>query len=226
MNRGSSVDWRFTAGGGAQFGRETFRLAYDEARAKAIASDDLALMRNYYIQRGSRFAGLPNIVEFGLTLTHGSDWLSEGGETLYMTDIVASEVYGACERLKTKAVSNIKFSVLNNQQDIRLLPTFNLLYSVLSLQLTQATTLAQVLGLLLPKLDAGGLALIRAPTQHRLYQFMLPGTEAADELNIIPQWKIFELFESNGFSLVLVQEDPLLRVADVLYTTVLAQRRN
>ena len=37
-------------------------------------------------------------------------------------------------------------------------------------------------------------ALIRAPTQHKLYQFMLPGTEVADELNIIPQWKIFELF--------------------------------
>ena len=55
---------------------------------------------------------------------------------------------------------------------------------------------------------------------------MLPGAETANELNIIPQWKIFELLESNGFSLVLVQEDPLLRAADVLYTTVLAQRRS
>ena len=82
------------------------------------------------------FRRMPNIVEFGLTLTHGSDWLSEGGETLFMTDIVASEVYAACERLKTKAFSNIKFSVLYNQHDIRLLPMCNLLYSVLSLQLT------------------------------------------------------------------------------------------
>ncbi len=55
---------------------------------------------------------------------------------------------------------------------------------------------------------------------------MLPGTETANELNIIPQWKIFELFESNGFSLILVQDDPLLRTADVLYTTVLARRRS
>ena len=199
-------------------------VAYDEERAKELAGDDLAMLRNYYSQRGSHFAGLANIVEFGLTLTRGSDWLSQGGETLFMTDIVAPEVYGACERLKIKAVSNIKFRVLYNQQDIRLLPTFNLLYSVLSLRLSQATTLAHVLGLLLPKLGAGGLALIRAPTQHRLYQFMLPGAKTADELNVIPQWKLFELFESNGFSLVLVQEDPLLRMADVLYTTVLAQR--
>jgi hypothetical protein len=221
-----SVDWRPPAGGRAQFGRETFGSAYDEARAKALAGNDLALLQNYYSQCGSHFAGLPNIVEFGLTLTHGSDWLSEGGQTLFMTDIVAPEVYAARERLKTKAISNIKFSVLYNKNDIRLLPVCNLLYSVLSLRLSQATTLAQVLGLLLTKVGPGGLALLRAPTQHRLYQFMLPGGETANELNIIPQWKIFELLECNGLSLVLVQEDPVLRAADVLYTTVLAQRRS
>ena len=51
---------------------------------------------------------------------------------------------------------------------------------------------------------------------------MLPGVETAEEVNIIPQWKIFELLESNDFRLVLVQEDPLLRAADILYSTVLA----
>jgi hypothetical protein len=221
---GGGVDWRLPAGGGRQFSRETFGSASDEARAKALASDDLTLLQNYYGQCGSHFAGLPNIVEFGLTITHGSDWLSQGGETLFMTDIVAPEVYAACERLKTKAVSNIKFSVLHNKYDIRLLPMCNLLYSVLSLRLTQATTLVQVLGLLLAKVGPGGLALLRAPTQHRLYQFMLPGSETANELNIIPQWQIFELLEYNGLSLVLVQEDPILRASDVLYTTVLAER--
>jgi hypothetical protein len=221
-----SVDWGPPAGGGLQFGRETFSSAYDEARAKALARSDLALLQHYYSQCGTRFGGLSNIVEFGLTLTHGSDWLSEGGETLSMTDIVASEVYAACERLKPKGVSNIKFGVLYSRRDIGLLPMCNLLYSVLSVRLTQATILVQVLGLLLTKVGPGGLALLRAPTQHRLYQFMLPGTEAANELNILPQWKIFELLESNGFSLILVQQDSLLRAPDVLYTTVLAKRRS
>ena len=137
MNAGG-VDWRLPAGGDRdpQFSRETFDSAYDEARAKALAGDDLALLQNYYAQCGSHFAGLANIVEFGLTLTHGSDWLSQGGETLFMTDIVAPEVYAAYERLKTKGVSNIKFSVLYSKHDIRLLPMCNLLYSVLSLRLT------------------------------------------------------------------------------------------
>jgi hypothetical protein len=220
------VDWRLPAGGGAQFGCEAFSSAYDEARAKAVARDDLALLQNYYRQCGTRFAGLTNIVEFGLTLTHGSDWLSEKAETLSMTDVVAPEVYVASKRLTTKAVSNVKFRVLSNQHDIGLLPMCNLLYSVLSLRLTQATVLAQVLRLLLTKVVPGGLALVRAPTQHRLYQFMLPGAETAHDLNILPQWKIFELLESNGFSLVLVQADRLLRTADVLYTTILAQRRS
>ena len=221
-----SIDWTPPAGGGPQFGREAFSSAYDEARAKALARDDLALLEHYYGQCGTRFAGLTNIVEFGLTLTHGSDWLSEKAETLSMADIVAHEVYAASKRLTTKADSNIKFGVLFNRRDVGLLPMCNLLYSVLSLRLTQATMLAEVLGLLLTKVVPGGLALLRAPTQHRLYQFMLPGAETANELNIIPQWKIFELLESNGFSLVLVQADPILRTADVLYTTILARRRS
>jgi len=221
-----SIDWRPPAGGDPQFGREGFSSAYDEARAKAFARGDLALLQHYYSQCGMRFAGLTNIVEFGLSLTHGSDWLSEKAETLSMADIIASEVYAASKRLTTTAVSNIKFGVLTNQRDVGLLPMCNLLYSVLSLRLTQATVLAQVLGLLLAKVIPGGLALLRAPTQHRLYQFMLPGAETANELNIIPQWKIFELLELNGFSLVLVQADPILRTADVLYTTILARRRS
>jgi hypothetical protein len=135
-------------------------------------------------------------------------------------------VFAARERLNAKPISNIKFRVLHSQNDIVLLPMCNLLYSVLSLRLNKATILAHVLGLLVARVAEGGVVLIRVPTQHRLYQFMLPGTETADELNIIPQWKIFEMFESNGFSLILVQEDALLRSADALYTTVLAQRRS
>ena len=217
---------RVTGCGGAPLGGETFGSAYDGERAEALAGDDRALLQNYYSQYGTRFAGLANIVEFGLTLTHGSDWLAERGGALLLTDIVASEVYAARDRLKSKSISNIKFSVLYNRSDIVLLPMCNLLYSVLSLRLNQAIILAQVLGFLVTRVAPGGIALLRAPTQHRLYQFMLPGTETANELNVIPQWKIFELFESNGFSLILVQEDALLRTADVLYTTVLARRHS
>jgi hypothetical protein len=54
---------------------------------------------------------------------------------------------------------------------------------------------------------------------------MLPGTQEVEELNVIPQWKIFEMLDSNNFSLILVQEEPLFRAADVLYHTILAQRR-
>jgi hypothetical protein len=220
-----SADWPPPAGG-PPFGPEAFSSAYDEARAKELARVDLALLQAYYSQCGMRFAGLTNIVEFGLTLTHGSDWLSEKAETLSMADVIAPEVYAASKRLTMAAVSNIKFAILTNQRDVGLLPMCNLLYSVLSLRLTQAAVLAQVLGLLLAKVIPGGLSLLRVPTQHRLYQFMLQGAETANELNVIPQWKIFELLDLSGFSLVLVQADPILRTGDVLYTTILARRRS
>jgi len=183
------------------------------------------MLESYYRQCGTHFAGQTNIVEFGLALTHGSGWLAESAGTLFLTDITDPEVFAARERLDP-TISNIKFRVLHSQNDIGLLPMCNLLYSVLSLRLNQAPILAHVLGLLVARVAKGGVVLIRVPTQHRLYRFMLPGTETADELNIIPQWKIFEMFESNGFSLILVQEDALLRSVDALYTTVLAQRRS
>jgi hypothetical protein len=204
----------------------TIWSAYDAARATAVALEDHALLESYYRQCGRRFAGLKNIVEFGLALTCGSRWLAEGTETLFLTDIAAPEVYAARDRLNVKPISNTKFSVLLDQGDIGSLPMCNLLYSVLSLRLYQAATLAHVLGLLVARVDKGGVVLLRAPTQHRLYQFMLPGADIAEELNIIPQWKIFEMLDVNGFSLILVQEDILLRSTDALYTTILAQRRS
>jgi hypothetical protein len=103
-----------------------------------------------------------------------------------MTDIVASEVYAARERLKTKALSNIKFGVLYDRRDIALLPKCNLLYSVLSPSTDPSDNFSTSSWPSAYQSRPEGLALLRAPTQHRLYQFMLPGTESADELNIIP----------------------------------------
>ena len=82
-----------------------------------------------------------------------------------------------------------------------------LLLRPLSRRHTPATVLARVTELLLAKVKPGGLALMRAPTQHRHYQFMLPKTQELAELDVIPQWKLFELLEENAFSLIFVQED-------------------
>lgn len=195
-----------------------------EETQRKIAHHDLALLRQYHDYRGLSLSGLSTIVEFGLTITNGSDWLSEWGQSLYMTDVVARQVYAARDRPKRETGSAINFSFISNRGDVDALPACSLLYSVLSLRETQAVVLSLVLDLLLAKVCPGGLALLRAPTQHRLYQFMLPGPETASELNIIPQWRIFELLQRNNFSLFLVQEDSLVCATDVSYTTILANR--
>lgn len=218
------LDWG-ALGGGEQFARANFSYVYDEARAQAIAQGDLALLESYYNRRGAHFSGLSQIIEFGAELTRGSDWLSQAG-ALDITDIVVPEIYAAYERLKTKQINNTKLVVLRSVNDITALKQCDLLYSVLSVRNIPATVISNVLGLLLNKVVSGGLALIRAPTQHKHYQAMLPGTQELEELNVIPQWKLFELLDYNNFSLVLVQEEPLFRSADILYHTVLAQRRD
>lgn len=223
--RDIGADWEALAFDDRHFPRAAFSYTYDEARADALAREDSALLDSYYRGRGANLAGLPQILEFGTELTRGSDWLSQKG-ALAITDVVPSEIYAAYVRLKTKPLANTSLVVLRDLRDISLLPPCALLYSVLSVRHTPAILLAQILSLLLSKVTSGGTALIRAPTQHKHYQLMLDGAEEVDELNVIPQWKLFDILESNGFSLVIVQEEPLFRAADIIYHLILAQRRS
>lgn len=207
-----------------ELNRADFRYGYEDERARALARDDLALLENYYRRRGVRFSDLPQTIEFGVEFTRGSDWLARGG-ALDIADIFAPEVYATYDRLKTKPVQNIKLHVLRDAADISVLPACDLLYAILSRRHTPATVLARVTELLLAKVKPGGLALVRAPTQHRHYQFMLPKIQELAELDVIPQWKLFELLEANALSLIFVQEEPIFRAANILYHTVLAERR-
>jgi hypothetical protein len=222
--RDIGADWEALAIEDRQCPRAAFSYAYDEARAGALAREDSALLDNYYRGRGTNSAGLSQILEFGTELTRGSDWLSQKG-ALAIADLVPSEIHASYVRLKAKPLTNISFVVLRDIRDISLLPSCDLLYSILSVQQIPAVMLAKILPILLSKVDAGGAALIRVPTQHRHYHFMLDGTEEMDALNVIPQWKLFDILDSSGFSLVIVQEEPLLRASDIIYHLILAQRR-
>ena len=83
-----------------------------------------------------------------------------------------------------------------------------------------------MLGLLLSKVLSGGAALLHLPTQHRHYQLMLQDAQDLRDLNVIPQWTLFELFEALQFSIVLVQENAILRASDIVYHSMLVQRRD
>jgi hypothetical protein len=222
MSDGGFGSWAASEGG-AEGAHEIVGSAPEERRAMVLARDDSALLNSHYDRRGLCFSGLSQIVEFGLGFTGGSDWLRRAGP-LAVADVVASEVQAASERLNTGAPTDAKFHILHHQADVAALPDCDLLYSVLSLRHTRAAVLARVLDLILAKVVAGGVALLRVPTQHKLYQFMLPGARALPELDVIPQWKLFEMLEANGFSIVLAQQDPLVRMDDLLFHTILAQR--
>jgi len=224
MGDDGGFDW-WTPVGNAPPGGAVFSYSYDEGRASALARDDAALLDNFYGRRGQASPRPSQVIEFGVELTRGSDWLARSA-ALTVTDIIPSDIYAARKRLQAKSASNTKFVILQNRRDIDTLPSCDLLYAILSLRHTRATVLAQVLDLLLAKVAQDGLTLLRVPTQHKHYQFMLPGSQELGELDVIPQWKLFEMLNSKGFSLLLVQEEPLLRAADILYHTFLAQRQN
>lgn len=207
------------------FVRTAFGSGYDEGRASILAREDLALLDAYYTRQGTHFPGRSQIIEFGCELTGGSDWLSGGGPFV-ITEVVAPELDMASERLKTKSPQlDIRLSLLRNGDDIAALPICDLFYSALSLKVVPTTTLARILGLLLAKVAVDGIALLHVPARHMHYQLLLREVQDLHDLYVIPQWKLFELFERLGFSLILVHEDLFFRSSDVVYCTVLARRR-
>lgn len=207
-----------------EFAQTAFSSRYDVRRAANLATQDRALLDGYYTTQNQQFLGRSRILEFGCELTGGSDWLADAGP-LCVTDITAEVLLGSADRLKNIGCGNIPMGLLRHGKDIKALPPCDLFYSALSINRVPPTVLAHVLSLLLAKVTVGGVALLHVPTQHRHYQLLLQDAQELDDVHVIPQWKLFELLESLGFSLVLVQEDSCFRASDIVYHTILAQRR-
>lgn len=216
--------WTGTGESNQEFARTAFCPGYDDRRANNLARQDRALLEGYYATQNQQFIGRSRILEFGCELTGGSDWLADAGP-LCITEITAAVLLESADRLKTKGCGNIQLGLLRHGNDIKTLAHCDLFYSSLSINRVPPTVLAHVLYLLLDKVTVGGIALIHAPTQHRNYELMSKNTQECGDVHVIPQWKLFELFDRVGFRLVLVQEDSCFRASDIVYHTLLAQRR-
>jgi hypothetical protein len=216
--------WAGSAEIDPEFARAAFHSGYDSRRAEQIARQDHVLLDAFYTKLDQQFFGRSRILEFGCELTGGSNWLSEAGP-LVIADLVAEELIAANKRLKKPAGQDIDWIFLRHSDDINALPPCDLFYSALSIKNTPPTVLTHVLSLLLDKVTAGGIALLHAPTQHRHHQLMVENAQEFHDLYVVPQWKLFDLLEMMDFRLVLVQENNYFRGADIIYHTILAQRR-
>jgi hypothetical protein len=201
---------------------------YDQQQAQAIALGDLALLDTYLRRNGKTLSQLRGTLEFGSGLTRGSDWLAHHAGQLTIADICLPHLLLTQERLKQLKQGmpiNLHLVHLTNYWNNAALPTVDLLYSIISLQDDTPNVVAPALGLCLSKVAIGGLALIRAPTHHKHYELMLPEERGIMELHTIPQWKIFELMENNGFTLIAVQEEKNYGTQNIVFHTFFAHRR-
>jgi hypothetical protein len=198
---------------------------YDEQQAQAIALGDLALLGSYLRRNGKTLSQLRGALEFGSGLTRGSDWLAHHTDQLTIADVCLPHLLLTQERMKRCMPINVHLVHLTNYWYKEALPTVDLLYSIISLQDTTPNIIAPALGLCLSKVAIGGLALVRAPTHHKHYELMLPEERGIMELHTIPQWKIFELLENNGFNLITVQEEKNYGTQNIVFHTFLAHRR-
>lgn len=200
--------------------------AYEERRALAFAQADLAFLDGYLSRLGKSLSHLRGALEFGAGLTHGSEWLAHHLRQLTIAETCLPQLLLAQERLKRLATTNVRLVLITNYWNKPALPTVDLLYSIISLREDTPTSVVPGLDLCLSKVAFGGLALIRAPTHHKHYELMLPEERGIMELHTIPQWKIFDLLESNGFTLIAMQEEKDLGTQNILFHTFFARRQS
>lgn len=198
---------------------------YDAQRAQALALADFALLQTYLERDGKTLSHLRGALEFGAGLTHGSDWLARHAGPLTIADISLPHLVLAHHRLSRCMPISARLIHLTNYWNEAALPTVDLLYSIISLQQDAPTAVAPALGFCLSKVAVGGLALVRAPTHHKHYELLLPQERGIMELHTIPQWKIFELMETNGFTLIAVQEEKNLGTQNIVFNSFFAHRR-
>jgi hypothetical protein len=198
---------------------------YDEQHAQAIARSDCALLDAYLRRNGKTLSQLRGALEFGSGLTLGSDWLAPHTGQLTIADVCLPHLLLTQARLKRFMPTNVRLVHLTNCWDGAALPMVDLLYSIISLQDVTPNVVAPALGLCLSKVAIGGLVLVRAPTHHKHYELLLPQERGIMELHTIPQWKLFELMETNGCNLIAVQEEKNFGTQNIVFHTFFAQRR-
>ena len=222
-NPPSIQDWTRAEEVEPEFARTAFHADYDQRRAACLARHDHALLQAFYTSRRRKLSGRSQILEFGCELTGGSFWLANSGR-FAVADVTPDTLQVCAEHAQQCDLRDVRFVLLRHGQDLAALAPCDLFYSALSLKRTPPTTLVHIISLLLSKVTTGGITLVHAPTQHRHNSLIIEKNKYEQDLNLIPQWILSQIFTQLGFKIYLIQETVCYRSSDIVYHTFLAQR--
>lgn len=182
----------------------TVEAALYRSGESALAMLELFEKRNaHQIPRGV-------CLELGAGVGRLTRCLAQNFERVYAVDISESNLR-ICERkLRSENITNVEIIHIKRLEDFDLIPSFDLLYSFITLQHNSPPIQYRILDILLKKAARG--AFFQTCTNMLNYNFIVEEYHLTDgqsmEMHSLPQWYILELARKYGLQPREVLPDP------------------
>ena len=213
---------------------EKFRarsIGGNEAAFYASGQGSAALMSSAALRSGIDLAEFKTCFELGCGLGRVTVWLAEIFPHLLAADISAPHLALAREAAKRFGRKNIDFMKLGTMSELSLIPKFDAFFSIIVLQHNPPPVIHYILGIMMEKLNPGGVAFFQVPTYWRGYTF-----DASDyarninhsahmEMHVLPQDALFALIEEKGCRVLEIAEDGATGIPDMVSNSLLVQKR-
>lgn len=195
----------------------------------AMGRTDIALIINALKRSGVWRGGTARALDFGCGVGRLSLALAPHVSHVTGVDISPAHLAYADRRATDTGVGNVAFQAIETVDDLDLLPTYDLVISIIVLQHNPPPVMVELLRKLLGRLAIGGSAVIQLPTyiagQRFTVRDYLSTRQPAMEMNAIPQRIVYEVMEQAGCSLLEVREDGYVGTDIGLSHTFIMQKR-
>lgn len=195
----------------------------------ALGRTDIAIIVNALKRAGVWRERAAKALDFGCGVGRLSLALAPLVAHVTGVDISPAHLAHAERRAKDTGAGNVAFQAIETVNDLDLLPTYDLIISLIVLQHNPPPVMVELLRKLLGRLAAGGSAVIQLPTyivgQRFTVQDYLSTRQPAMEMNAVPQRVVYEVVEQAGCSLLEVREDGYMGTDIGLSHTFVLQKR-
>jgi len=180
---------------------------------------------------GISTAELNICLEVGCGVGRVTNYLALEFSKVIAADISSSHIALAKEYLDLQGISNTEFVFWKTVQQLTMIPTVDVIFSVITLQHNPPPVMAYMLSALLGRLRSGGVAYIQIPTYRNGYifeseRYLNTNPNNSLEMHFLPQSEVFKIIEFSHCRCLEIREDAMVGEEDkMLSNTFLIQRQ-
>jgi len=189
-------------------GAEVDKDAFYATGRKRVEKFEAALVRN-----GVDAAALKTCLELGSGVGRLTLWLADRFARVTAADISSSHLTLAEQELTARGKTNVDYLRVASMAELAKAPPFDAFFSIISLQHSPPPVIKHVLGIMLGRLNPGGVGYFQLPTlipeqkfDARAYLSDLSPHEQMETF-AVPQKVLFALFDQLGLRVLEVRED-------------------